>query len=296
LSPFYVCTLIHLFVHPLDKTGVNCTIDVTLCEPNPCEGNGTCSLAFGGHYYQCSCPDNRRGDNCEYVVDPCLGKCGEGETCVPDSLPGSNGFYSPSTTNSCYYMSHDHCSPSPCGGHGTCTGTDAAYECECESGFTGQNCTNIDYCSADNPCSPVHTTACLNPPEDTGAICICSPGWGGDLCDQDIDECLSNPSLCNGSNCVNHQGSYSCENRPLNTTGVTCEEDMCMNCGVCSDVGGMVSCNCSDGLTGHTCETKSEYNSSVYSSPCMRLAVQCCMHVVCALEWYLSRYSNKFKF
>ena len=246
----------------LDKTGVNCTVNVTVCDPNPCEANGTCSLAYGGHYYQCNCPANRQGDNCEYVVDPCLGRCAEGETCVPNSLPESNGWYSPSTTTSCY-VSHDHCSFSPCGAHGTCTTTDAGYECQCESGFTGQNCTDVDHCSPNSPCSSDHSTACLNQPDGTRAICICSPGWGGDHCDLDIDECSSNP--CYGGDCVNNPGSYSCD-CPPNTTGMNCErplrcvKGMCMNGGNCSDAGGVVTCNCLDGYAGPTCEDEGEYN------------------------------------
>ena len=236
-----------------------------MCESRQCEGNGTCRPAFGGHYYQCECPLNRRGDSCEYIVDPCLERCAQDEICVLRSLPESNGLYSPSANTSCLrgYQSHDHCSPSPCGAHGTCTNTSIGYECECQSGYTGQNCTVVDHCLS-NPCSSDHSTDCLNHPEGTGAICVCSPGWGGDHCDQDIDECLSGPARCNGGNCVNRRGTYSCENCPPNTTGMNCERyltcaDMvCMNDGVCLDVGGVVECNCSAGYTGLNCEVESE--------------------------------------
>ena len=67
--------------------------------------------------------------------------------------------------------------------------TDVGYECECESGYIGQNFTTIDHCLI-NPCSLAHSTFYLNHPEGTGAISICSPSWGGDHCDKDIDEGL----------------------------------------------------------------------------------------------------------
>ena len=96
------------------------------------------------------------------------------------------------------------------------------------------------------------------------AVCVCSPSWGGDLCDKDIDECSSDPNLCNGGRCVNQPGSYSCENCPSNRTGthcetlVTCQDMVCMNGGTCLDVGGVVSCDCFPGYTGPTCDIESE--------------------------------------
>ena len=242
---------------------MNCTEDFNVCAPNPCEANGTCSPAFGGHYYQCSCPNNRQGYNCEYVVDPCLGKCGEGVECVIHSQPETNRWYSSSAVTECLdcVESHDHCSSAPCGTYGTCTSTDASYVCECQSGRTGQNCTDVDHCSM-KPCS--HSTNCLNHPEGNGFVCICSTGWGGELCDKDIDECLGDPDFCNGGSCVNRLGTYSCESCPRNMAGTNCErpltcEDMtCMNGGTCLDTGGVVNCTCPDGFTGSTCEDESE--------------------------------------
>lgn len=45
---------------------------------------------------------------------------------------------------------------------------------------------------------------------------------------------------------------------------LTCEDVDCMNGGVCSDIGGVVTCNCSTGYTGLTCEAKGEYNPGYY--------------------------------
>lgn len=44
--------------------------------------------------------------------------------------------------------------------------------------------------------------------------CICMPGWTGTNCNQDIDECSANRSICGTDKiCHNTQGSFQCECR-----------------------------------------------------------------------------------
>lgn len=39
--------------------------------------------------------------------------------------------------------------------------------------------------------------------------CHCRDGWTGDLCEEDIDECLSSPCQ-NGGLCLNIPATYTC--------------------------------------------------------------------------------------
>ena len=42
-----------------------------------------------------------------------------------------------------------------------------------------------------------------------GYTCNCNPGWQGPICDQNINECLSNPCL-NGGNCTDAVNGFTC--------------------------------------------------------------------------------------
>jgi len=40
-------------------------------------------------------------------------------------------------------------------------------------------------------------------------MCTCKPGYTGDRCMSDVDECAENPNICqNGGKCDNRIGSY----------------------------------------------------------------------------------------
>lgn len=53
--------------------------------------------------------------------------------------------------------------------------------------------------------------------------CLCAPGFEGDRCEKDLDECQSNPCL-NGATCIDGPSSYSCVCLP-SYSGPNCEHD-----------------------------------------------------------------------
>lgn len=73
----------------------------------------------------------------------------------------------------------------------------------CGTGTYGENCANNCACG-------VGANRC-----DSVSGCVCSSGWIGSRCDQDIDECqtLSVVQECQNKNakCINFPGNYSCD-------------------------------------------------------------------------------------
>jgi hypothetical protein len=75
----------------------------------------------------------------------------------------------------------------------------------CAIPYWGENCANKCVCTGRGArrCDPVKG-------------CICKPGWQGDKCDNDINECLSTiDPKCDDplKTCVNSLGSYTCSCR-----------------------------------------------------------------------------------
>ncbi len=74
-----------IFIEMFLDSGETCNLDVSKqpCDPNPCQGGGTCSsLPSGG--FSCRCPPGRKGHRCH------LGKFrlaeAESETQEPDKI------------------------------------------------------------------------------------------------------------------------------------------------------------------------------------------------------------------
>ncbi|KAM9835994.1 von Willebrand factor D and EGF domain-containing protein [Aulostomus maculatus] len=78
-------------------------------------------------------------------------------------------------------------------------------ECNAQSTFTVE----IDVV----PCGCQNRGTCVtdvNFPAGSGRyLCVCPDGIRGDLCDEDLDECVSAP--CAGGRCINTAGGYRCE-------------------------------------------------------------------------------------
>lgn len=190
-------------------SGPLCEQNVNECKRNSnlCQNGGICYDTYGS--YICECPPNFIGFNCEQPIDPCFGQ--------------------------------------PCDNGGTCISRNESFQCICPRGFTGDICENMPDCgncphgtecingqccepdSSGVQCKTVlsQECACLNGGSCSGnsSACICTDGYEGTLCENDIDECKRNPNICVHGICVNQPGSFKCYCEP-GYTGLYCSNDV----------------------------------------------------------------------
>lgn len=88
--------------------------------------------------------------------------------------------------------------------------------------------------------------------------CDCAPGWQGEYCQDDIDECISGP--CIHGTCRNLPGEYLCQ-CALGYRGRHCDEDVnecqelrCENTGTCVNIVGGYTCICPPSYSGPLCQ------------------------------------------
>ncbi|XP_075038685.1 protein crumbs homolog 1 isoform X2 [Mixophyes fleayi] len=169
---------------PAWRTGAFCEKDIRECLPNPCV-HGNCTVEPGG--YKCECESGYTGTNCD--ISSCHGHlCANGGTCV--------------------------------------MGT-AGYLCICPANFTGQHCRfnrmPSTFCGDDKKNITCYNFSnCTNEQGILG--CSCQPGFVGNRCEIDVDECESNPCL-NGGLCQNLPNRFHCF-CDLNYAGEFCEIDL----------------------------------------------------------------------
>jgi hypothetical protein len=126
----------------------------------------------------------------------CLTFCPDFQSCAECGLPDFAGEYCQVSINCSCNGSNTQCVYV---GNGNVS-------CQCETGFTGEDCeTPIDYC-AGVTCSG--NGRCL---DLIGSFsCVCERGYTGILCEAEIDECTS--VTCGGNGrCVNRLHSFVCE-------------------------------------------------------------------------------------
>ncbi|CAL1542064.1 unnamed protein product, partial [Lymnaea stagnalis] len=140
----------------------------------------------------CACVNGWKGETCTIDIDECADRSG-----------------------SCQEHSH-------------CLNTNGSYICVCDDGFIQKEnfCAECD----DNSYGPVCSLRCSCGAnfrcDKTNGVCYCKPGFRGDNCDIDIDECSEAIHGCNSGNhqaCENSIGGYQC----VCQTGYTKECDLC---------------------------------------------------------------------
>ncbi|CAB3403307.1 unnamed protein product [Caenorhabditis bovis] len=223
---------------PTGFGGADCSIQ-GWCYPDECLHGGKC--VGSGDSAHCVCRREYTGQRCELDFDEC-------------SVP-------------------DFCN------NGKCFNLYGSYQCECEKGFTNPKCAVLEdaesesqYVTENNPCVVAffpelpdgYGYECENQgvcvtyaPNKTR--CECAPGFEGEICEKDIDECAYNPCE-NGATCVNSHGDFECFCRS-GYDGKFCENNIddcvghkCAPGSKCVDGPSTYTCECEHGKMGAYCD------------------------------------------
>ncbi|XP_029440386.1 neurogenic locus notch homolog protein 1-like [Rhinatrema bivittatum] len=288
---------------PEQWTGWDCSQDVDECRalgPRACQNGGTCHNLPGG--FRCVCVNGWTGGACHENIDDCLSAtCHQGSTCIDlvgtfscQCPPGKTGGLVSVPRAACRGRGHTLVSlqieqifrlllkisverniyefhlifesPIPDGAPqslskielGSCVCVVSAERARCE--------VDIDDC--DPLTDPVtleprcfHGGTCSD--KIGGHSCQCPPGYVGERCEGDVNECLSNPCDARGAQgCLQLVNAYQCECRQ-GYTGARCESvtdsckvNPCSNGGTCAVTVNTplgFTCRCLPGFDGATC-------------------------------------------
>jgi hypothetical protein len=213
-----VCTAIGEF------TGGTCDRQ-DVCTSGPCVNGAECiemTAAQDQSSYRCTCVPGYSGPHCGTDINECSSNPCNSGTCTDHVARysckcnrGYTGVQCNRSTNSC--------DSTPCSNGGRCYDGHDEFRCDCiGTGFHGPTCAiDIDECALNPPPCGLHgnCTDLIN-----GLTCDCDPGYSGDTCDGNIDECRSAPCQ-HGGQCMDDINSFHCVCRP-NYGGSTCSDHM----------------------------------------------------------------------
>ncbi|XP_064455532.1 neurogenic locus notch homolog protein 4-like isoform X2 [Ornithodoros turicata] len=274
------------------------------CFEKPCHNGGFCvDIAEGlsGNMFQCLCPHGFRGSSCEERVSPCDRRpCRNNGTCISNGTDGLSasclcppGFRGaqcemaarppPTTTqpsSSAPSTHHTNATPAVMTTPDTEITTSTARSTEAAStalptvsGATATGTTKAK--KGPSPCDarPCVHGMCEEEESETstgGFKCYCLPGYGGDRCEFEYDECDSGP-CANGGQCEDLVAAFRCHCGP-GYTGKRCElkvdlcrPDPCPSPARCIDKGNNYSCICHPGFNSPGC---TQHYDPCFPNPC----------------------------
>ncbi|XP_050730772.1 protein crumbs-like isoform X2 [Eriocheir sinensis] len=247
--------------------GTDCTgYQEDPCFAQPCGRRGECVAA--GDSYACNCYTRYEGEQCQIDTGPLCPRtefqCANGGLCQEDRQGNTTtcacptGYIgatcqTPINENFCEADTH------PCQNNATCTITafSDSYECLCQPGYSGEHCEVNDNDCASQPCW--NGGLCIDGINDFSCNCD-GTGYVGDVCQDNIDECLPMSPCLNGATCYDLYGSYECACVPgyggkhCELEVMECSSDPCQNGGTCTDLQNAYRCACLLGFEGDNCE------------------------------------------
>uniref|UniRef100_A0AAG5D2A7 Protein kinase C-binding protein NELL1 n=1 Tax=Anopheles atroparvus TaxID=41427 RepID=A0AAG5D2A7_ANOAO len=203
----------------------------------------TCRSGFHGDGYYCSDVDEcaqqggLNGNHC-HLNTRCVNTFG---SYVCECLPG----YRRQNKFNCVEVDECKSGEHRCHEHADCNNTLGSYHCTCKKGYSGDG----------YDCKPVCNQTCLNGGEcRTPGVCSCRPGYVGESCERDLDECATGLHRCKEiTDCVNMPGWYFCKCKPgFETKGRECVDidecslntHSCHQSALCVNTEGHFECQC----------------------------------------------------
>ncbi len=188
-------------------TGAQCNDDINECLDAPCANDTKCVNEPGAYTCECKAGSGWTGQNCDENIDECalsLDYCANGSACVDQEAEIDFKL-----------CQGDTCAYAACRDAVTALDNWCAddWDAGCAQCANGEE-TNYADCTNLGAVCTVYKA---------GYACDCVDGWEGELCDQDVNECLNNPCL-NGGACNNNDGGFTCS-CPDGWEGDLCQED-----------------------------------------------------------------------